>query len=195
MDRAAPAEFPIADVLAARWSPRAFSDAPVTTEEVQSLFEAARWAPSSGNSQPWRFVYARRDEDPEGHARILGLLDEYNHVWAKDAPLLMISVARLRNEKRELRHAEHDVGLAMGSMLVQATTLGLHIHQMGGYDAAAARDVLEVPETFRPVAAIAVGRLGSPEALPEKLAAREIAERKRNPQSDFAFSGRFQAVE
>ncbi|MBA2348795.1 MAG: nitroreductase family protein [Solirubrobacterales bacterium] len=193
MDRTAPAEHPIADVLAARWSPRAFSDAPVTRDELHSLLEAARWAPSSGNSQPWRFVYALRDEDPEAHARILGVLDEYNQVWAKDASLLMISVAQLRNEKRELRHAEHDVGLAVGTMLVQATTLGLHVHQMGGYDADAAREALAIPEHHAPVAAIAVGRLGSPSLLPEKLAAREVAERVRVPQAQFAYPGRFGA--
>lgn len=194
MDRPAPADYPIADVLAARWSPRAFSDAPVTRDELHSLLEAARWAPSSGNSQPWRFVYALRDEDPEGHARIVGLLDDYNEIWAKDAPLLMISVAQLRNEKRELRHAEHDVGLAMGTLLVQATTLGLHVHQMAGYDEPEAARVLEIPDGFAPVAAIAIGRLGAPDSLPEKLAARETGDRKRNPQTDFAFRGRFPAA-
>lgn len=194
MDRTAPAEHPIADVLAARWSPRAFSDTPVSQGELHLLLEAARWAPSSGNSQPWRFVYALRDEDPEGHSRILDVLDDYNQVWAGEAPLLMVSVAQLRNEKRALRHAEHDVGLAVGTMLVQATTLGLHVHQMGGYDADAARDVLAIPEHHAPVAAMAIGRLGSVDALPEKLAARERAERTRLPQSQFAFAGHFGAA-
>lgn len=157
MDRTAPFDYPIADVLAARWSPRAFTDDPVTRRELQSLLEAAH----------------------------------YNQVWAKDAPLLMISVAQHRNAKRELRRAEHDVGLAVGTMLVEATTLGLHVHQMAGYDEQAAARVLEIPEPCAPVAAIAAGRLGAPGTLPEKLAARESAERKRNPQAEFAFSGRF----
>ena len=195
MDRTAPAEHPIADLLAARWSPRAFSGVPVTRDELHLLLEAARWAPSSGNSQPWRFVYALREEDPEGHSRILDVLDDYNQVWAREAPLLMLSVAQLRTEKRELRHAEHDVGLAVGAMLVQATALGLHVHQMAGYDADAARDALAIPEDHTPVAAIAVGHLGSADALPEKLAARERAERTRIPQAQFAFAGRFGDVE
>src|SRR5437868_2953172 len=134
MEKPAQTDYPIEEILKRRWSPRAFSDRMVGSEKLRSLFEAARWAPSSFNAQPWSFIVATK-EKPEEHARLLSCLVEKNQQWARLAPVLMVSVAKLKFEKtgKPNRHAFHDVGLAMGNMLVEATALGLCVHQMAGF--------------------------------------------------------------
>ncbi len=192
MEKPAETQHPIHHLLRRRWSPRAFADRPVEPEKLCSLLEAARWAPSSYNEQPWGFLIATRD-DPAGHQRLLGCLVEGNIAWAQHAPVLMLSVAKLcfdRNGKPN-RHAFHDVGLAAENLVIQATALGLVVHQMAGFHRDKAREVFEIPEGYEPVAAVALGYPGEPENLPDTLRDRERAPRGRKPLETFVFAGRW----
>ena len=180
----------IHDLLRRRWSPRAFADRPLDRATILSLLEAARWAPSCFNEQPWNFVIAWR-ADAESFARVLQCLVEGNQAWAKRAAVLMITVAKLtfdRNTKPN-RHAFHDVGLAMENLVIQATAMGVAVHQMGGFSVEKARDALGIPEGYEPVAAVAVGYPGSPDALDEPQRGSERAPRSRRVMSAFAFGG------
>lgn len=189
-----PAEttFPVHDLIRRRWSPRAFADRPVEPEKFGSLLEAARWAASSNNEQPWRFILATR-ERPEDFARLLGCLKESNQVWARQAPALMLSVARLTfaDDGEPNRHALYDVGQAVASMAIQATALGLVIHQMAGFFPDKARAEFGIPGDFEPVTAIAIGYQGDPATLPERQRLRELAPREREPLSRLVFAGRW----
>jgi nitroreductase len=181
---------PIHDLLRRRWSPRAFSDRPVEREKLLSVLEAARWAPSSNNEQPWHYIVATKDQ-PEEFAELLGCLVEKNQSWAKGAPVLMLSVASTvfaRNGKPN-RHALHDVGQAAADLTVQATALGLFVHQMAGFSIEKARETYGIPETFEPVAALALGYLGDPTVLPPDLRERELVLSGRKPIGEFVFGG------
>lgn len=182
----------IHELLRRRRSPRAFSTQPVRDDTLARLFEAARWAASSSNEQPWGFVVGTADR-PEDYARLLGCLNESNAVWAGKAPVLMLSVARRRFARNgsENRHAWHDLGAASASLTLQATAEGLVVHQMAGFDAEKARETLGLPEGYDPVAMMAVGYVGDPEDLPETLRERELAVRTRRPSSEFVFGGRW----
>lgn len=195
MDKTAVTEFPIHELIARRWSPRAFSERPVEEQKLASLLEAARWAPSCYNEQPWRFFVATRDE-PERHARLASCLVPGNRVWAEKAWVLALSVARLAFERtgKPNRHALHDVGLAVGGLLVQAEALGLATHQMAGFDGAKARELLWIPDGYEPVAMIAIGYRGEPELLPEELREREIAPRVRKSLEEIVFGERWDAA-
>lgn len=190
MDKPAPTDFPIHDVLQRRWSPRAFDERLVEPDTLVRLFEAARWAPSCFNEQPWRFIVATRDQ-PESFQRLVNCLVESNAVWAGRAPVLMLSVAAMRFEEtgKDNRHAFHDVGLAVENLVIQATAMGLFAHQMAGFHIEKARIDLEIPAGYEPVAMIAVGYPGDPDRLPEKLRQREQAPRERRPVGEFVFSG------
>jgi Nitroreductase len=192
MEKPAPADYPIEEVIRRRWSPRAFSDRMVEPEKLRSLFEAARWAPSSFNEQPWSFVVTTRN-NPDEYAQMLSCLVEKNQQWAQLAPVLMVSVAKLNFEKsgKPNRHAFHDVGLAMGTMLVQATALGLFVHQMAGFSVDKVREAFGVPDGFEPVAAVAIGYEADPEVLPEAFREQEVGPRRRKPISEFVFAGGF----
>jgi nitroreductase len=180
----------IHEILAARWSPRAFSDRPVDPATLRSVFEAARWAPSSGNTQPWSFLAAMKDE-ARAHARLAAVLNERNRGWAQGAPVLGLSIARLRDDDRALRHGVYDTGQAMAMVLIEATALGMHVHQMAGFDVEAAQAEFGIPGDWEPIAAFALGYRGDPARLPEALRSREMAPRTRRPQPDFVFAGRF----
>jgi nitroreductase len=181
---------PVHDLIKERRSPLAYSERPVGREELWSLLEAARWAASSYNEQPWRFIVATK-EDPREYERLLGCIVPANALWAGNAPVLMLSVAKLTYDANGAsnRHALHDVGQATANLAIQATALGLAVHQMGGFDAARAREEFSIPEGYEPVAAIAVGYPGDPESLPESLRARERAPRMRRELSEFVFAG------
>jgi nitroreductase len=188
MEKPAETQYPIEDILRRRWSPRAFSDRLVETEKLQSLFEAARWAASSFNEQPWNFIVATK-ENPEEHARLLSCLVEGNQRWARLAPVLMVSIAKLYFDKtgRPNRHAFHDVGLAMGNMLVEATALGLFVHQMAGFSPEKVREIYRVPDGFEPVAGMAIGYGLAADELPEGSREFELGARSRKPVSSFVF--------
>jgi nitroreductase len=179
------------ELIRRRWSPRAFAARPVARETILRLLEAARWAPSSGNEQPWRFVLGERHADPESFERLLGCLNPANQLWARHTAALLLSIAKTHHNERPNRHAFHDVGLATANLLVQATALGVSAHPMAGFDIERAREVCEVPEGFEPVTMIAIGYLGAPEMLDEKQQHRELAPRTRHPIREFAFKGKF----
>ncbi len=154
--------------------------------------EAARWAPSSSNEQPWRYIVATKD-DATNYARLFDCLVEGNKLWAKSAPVLMISVATktfTRNGKPN-RFSGHDVGQASAMLTIQATALGLYVHQMGGFDAEKARQEFNIPETAEAMAAIAMGYLGDPATLPEDLHKRELTPSPRRPINEFVFTGQW----
>jgi len=172
-----------------RWSPRAFADDPVDAAHLASLFEAARWAPSCFNEQPWLFVYAVEAED---RARVLDLLVEANRAWARRAPVLGVVFARrhfARNGDAN-RWAAFDAGAASMSLALQAGRLGLAAHFMGGFDADRAGEALGAPASdYEPMAAFALGRRGDASSLPEALAERERPS-GRKPLAEVAVEGR-----
>ena len=194
MDKPAMTDHPIHDLLLERWSPRAFADRPVDDNVLLSLFEAARWAPSSFNEQPWVFFLARRHEF-EDFKQALSCLVPDNQVWAEDAPVLVLTAIRTNHEKNDKpnRVALHDLGLAVGNLLVEATSRGLAVHQMGGVDLAAVRREYKLPDHYAPQTAIAIGYPGAPNALHGKLRASELEQRKRRPLREFVFSTEFGA--
>ena len=193
MEKPAQTDHPIQEILKRRWSPRAFADRMVESEKLRSLFEAARWAPSSFNEQPWFFIVATK-EKLEEHARLLSCLVEKNQQWARLAPVLMVSIAKLKFEKtgKPNRHAFHDVGLAMGNMLVEATALGLCVHQMAGFSPEKVREIYGVPEEFEPVAAIALGYAAEVDVLPDTFREQELGPRTRKPIGSFVFQGNWE---
>ena len=189
MEKPAPAKYPIHDLISRRWSPRAFSSKPVEREKIQSLLEAARWAASCFNDQPWYFILATK-EDPIEFERLVNCLVPGNVEWASKAPVVMLSVARLgyAYNGKPNNWAKHDVGQAAANICVQATALGLQVHQMAGYDAAKARETYGIPEGFDPVAMMVIGYPGEPGSLPEKLQKQEMSPRERKSMAECVFS-------
>jgi nitroreductase len=186
----APTNVPIHEVVRERWSPRAFSDKAVAPEVLRNMFEAARWAPSSSNLQPWAYIVATKD-DQENFDKVLSTLVEFNAGWAKNAPVLALSIAQVKNPKDSSpnRHAFHDVGSASAQLTLQAVSQGLLVHQMAGFDPNKAREVFHIPADWEAVAAMAVGYPGDPASLPEKLRERELAPRSRKPLAEFVITG------
>jgi nitroreductase len=180
---------PLHEIIARRWSSRAFSEQAVEADKLRSVLEAARWAPSSRNEQPWAYVVATR-EDSAQYEALSQLLMEANRAWANKAPVLVLTLAHSRLEKtgQPNRHALHDLGLSTANLVAQATSLGLMTHQMGGFDVEAARTQFAVPEGWEPVSMIALGYPGKAESLPDSLRARETAPRQRKPLNEFVFS-------
>jgi nitroreductase len=162
-----------------RWSPKAFDDRPLDAEQIRLLFEAAKWAPSASNAQPWRFIYATR-EMPE-YEVFLALMNEDNRIWASAAPLLVLPLAQAIStyKNRRNRLAFYETGMAVGNLLIQATAMGLYVHQMGGYDAERSRAALGIPDRYEPMAMMAVGYKGDPGRLPGEVAAWDSRERTR----------------
>jgi len=196
MEKPAEAAHPIHELIQRRWSPLSFSSRPVEAATLQRLFEAARWAPSCFNEQPWRFVVCTR-ERPADHQHFVDCLAAGNVPWARHAPVLLLSVAKrsFTHNGTPNRHAWHDVGMAVENLIVQATALGLFVHQMGGFDPAMARASFDIPEDFEPVAAIALGYPGDPESLPPALRDRELGQRTRKPLEALVFEGRWAAAD
>ncbi|MBV8072450.1 MAG: nitroreductase family protein [Acidobacteriaceae bacterium] len=180
------------ELVRLRWSPRSFSARSVTKDDLRILFDAARWAFSSYNEQPWRFIVARK-EDGADFERLLNLLVPFNQGWAKTAPVLIITLAKktFSNTGKPNFHALHDAGSALALLAVQATAMGLHIHGMAGFDRDRAHKELDVPDDYEVVTAVALGYLGSPESLPADLRERELAARQRKPLTELVFEGRW----
>lgn len=190
MDKPAATDHPIHDLLRNRWSPRAFDPRPVEKEKLLTLLEAARWAASSNNEQPWSYLVATKDE-PEAFSTMLSCLLPANQVWARHVPVLMISVAKTffsRNNAPNL-WAHHDVGAASAQLTLQATALGLVVHQMAGIEVGRIKVTYKLPDRYDPCAALAIGYPGSPDSLEEKLRERELAPRVRKPLGEFVFGG------
>jgi nitroreductase len=182
-------EYPVTDLIEQRRSSRAYSSQPIEPEKIYSLFEAARWAPSSMNEQPWAYVYATKTQ-PELWNKLLDTLNESNKVWAADAPLLVLSMARkthLRNGAMNMA-AKYDVGAANAFLTMQATQFELNVHQMGGFDRQKAIESFNIPETHEPIVIMAIGYLGEAENLSENLKLREVAPRERYRQEFFVMN-------
>ena len=192
MHKPATSDVALHDLIRNRWSPRAFADTPVAAEILRSLFEAARWAPSINNEQPWAYLVATKD-DPENYAKMLGVLVEFNANWAKNAPVLALSVAHLKTQRegKPNRVALHDVGSASAQLTFEANSHDLLVHQMAGFDSEKARQTFAIPPDWEPVAAMAIGYPGDPHSLPEKLRERELAPRTRKPLAEFVMSGQW----
>ena len=190
MQKPAPSDFPVHQLIRERWSPRAFADKPISPEVLRSLFEAARWAPSSNNEQPWAYIAATKD-DKASFEKVLGTLVEFNAGWAKNAPVLAIAVARLAFAKNNApnRMAQYDTGAASALLSVEATAQGLAVHQMAGFDPEKARQTFGIPAEWQAVAALAIGYPGNPDTLPPPLKDRELAPRTRKPISEFVMTG------
>src|SRR6202021_3570827 len=185
-------EYPVPALFAERRSLLAFASTPVESETLASLMEAARWAPSSMNEQPWSFLVAPKANKPY-FDRKLACLVEFNVQWAQHAPVLLLSTARLTFESTgELnRHAFHDVGQAIANPTFQAMVSGLVVHQIAGFDVEKARREFSIPQDHEPVAVTAIGCPGSPEDLPDKLRQKELASRQRKALADFVFERSF----
>lgn len=179
----------VIELISRRWSPRAFAPHAVEEKKLSSMLEAARWAPSAGNEQPWRFIVARK-QNPEGYAKLLACLKEKNQTWASSAPVLVMTLAKRHFRDDPDRHNpswQHDVGLATAHLMLQATALDLYVHPMAGFYPEVARAAYHLPNAFEPLTVLAVGYLGDPADLPEDLQARERASRRRNPLQKFVF--------
>jgi nitroreductase len=181
---------PVNELIRHRWSPRAFEPRSVEPEKLRSVFEAARWAASTTNSQPWYYIVATRD-DAENFARVLQCFNENNQAWAKHAPVIGLSVAltNFATSGKPNRFAFHDLGGASATLALEAVGLGLQIHQMGGIFPDKAREVFGVPEGYEVAAGLALGYPGDPQSLPDALRERELQPRQRKPVSEFVFSG------
>jgi len=177
-------------LLEKRFSPYAFSARPVESEKLGKLFEAARLAPSSFNEQPWRFVVARR-EDGEAFDRLAQTLVDRNRQWAENAPVLVLSIAKVdfTHNGQPNRHAWYDVGQAAAYLTLQATELGLYVHQMAGFDPVKARQLLNIPVGYEPAAMMALGYPGEPESLAEGLRQLDNTRRPRKPLDTLLFAG------
>lgn len=180
IDRTAPTEHPLLDVLAARWSPRAFDAAPIDESKLASALEAARWAPSASNSQPWRFIVARRNSAM--HDQIHAALKGFNQVWAVNAAVLIVAIAEVTDaDGQPITHSVYDLGQAVAHLSVQAHHDGLVVHQMSGFEPEGIAALTPLPTRFVPMTVLALGELGDASALPEVLQQREIAPRTRRP--------------
>ena len=190
MRKPAPSDYPVHELIRERWSPRAFADKLVAQNVLRSIFEAARWAPSSNNEQPWAYLVAARD-DKENFEKVLSVLVEFNANWAKGAAVLAIAVAELAFAKNNApnRNAQYDTGAATALLTVEATAHGLFVHQMAGFDPEKARQVFGIPAGWEAIAAIAIGYAGDPATLPQPLQDREMAPRKRKPIAEFVMAG------
>lgn len=192
-DRRAPTTHVIHEILAQRWSPRAFSTQPVESEKLQRLFEAARWAASSSNVQPWRFLITRHGE--ESFRKLHDCLMDGNKPWTENVPVLLLSVtdtmfpAKGDKPARENPTAKHDLGLAFANLSFQATELGLHLHPMAGFDKEKVKTAFSIPSTYEPVTVTAIGYLADSSTLSESLREREEAPRVRKPLKEIVFEG------
>ena len=184
----APAVPGVIEVILQRWSPRAFSHKPVPRHDLRRIFEAARWAASSYNEQPWRFLVGHKGDST--YQKIFDSLVEFNQSWARSAPVLILSAAskNFAHNGTPNSYAIHDTGAATAYIALQATALGLHTHSMAGFDHGKARAAFDIPGTYDIGAVTALGYLGDVDDLPEGLLERELASRDRKPLHDIVLS-------
>jgi nitroreductase len=184
------AGFTIHPLLAARWSPRAYSHTPVESEKLQRIFEAARWAPSSSNIQPWYFLVGYRGD--EVYKGIAESLVEFNRLWAEEAPILVLTLVKKNSPKGELNKSRfYDLGQAVAMLSVQATAEGVYVHQMGGFDADAAARNTSIPDDMEAVTAFTLGYRGDANQLHPNLLRSENSPRSRRPLDETVFAGAY----
>jgi nitroreductase len=186
----APTAVPIHELIAGRWSPRAYSNEPVSREALHTVIEAARWAPSGYNMQPWRFIVFDRASDEAAFKRAYATLVPFNQQWNAHAQVLIVVTAHTLNTKGEVnRTAQYDAGAAAMSLVLQAHALGLAAHQMSGFDVQAFRKEFALPNDVEPLSFISIGHHGDAEKLEPVLRDREKAERTRAAIGEIAYAG------
>ncbi|UOQ74054.1 nitroreductase family protein [Hymenobacter cellulosilyticus] len=179
--------YPVHELIRNRWSPRSFSPQPVAPETLGQLFEAASWAASAMNEQPWRYIYAHR-ADTEAFQKMVDCLMPGNQPWAKNAAVLILALAKTQYDNGTPNGAAlHDLGLANGNLILEATALGLHGHFMGGFHRDKVQEAFQLPETLQPAVIIALGYQAEAELLEEPFLSREKAPRQRKSVSEIAF--------
>jgi nitroreductase len=184
--------YAIHELLAERWSPYAFQERSVSKADLCSLFEAARWAASSYNEQPWSYIVATK-ENPDHFQQLLSCLVEGNQVWAKNAPVLALGITSLRftRNNQDNRAAIHDLGLASANLVLEATARGICVHQAIGILPDKARDIFNIPDGCEAWTGMAIGYQGDPMTLPDALKERDLKPRQRKPLEQFVFSGKW----
>jgi len=184
-------KFEINSLIEQRWSPRAFADKTVEKHKVQSILEAARWAPSAYNEQPWRFIIGQNGDNT--YNNILSTLVEWNIKWAGKAPILILNLAKKTFDHNGAQNVtfKYDLGQAVGLMILEAVNQGLYTHQMSGFDADKAAELFSIPEDFQAVSVTAIGYYGAIDNLPDDMAAMETKPRERNELKSMIFSEMF----
>jgi nitroreductase len=191
-DRKAITSRPINDLLARRWSPRAYdAGKKVTREQLLTLLEAGRWSPSCNGDEPWRYLIWDKARDPEGWQKAYDCLSDNNRKWCKTVPVLMLSCAgsTFGHTGKPNRWTQHDTGMATLSMALQAVDMGLILHQMGGFDVDKARAAFDIPAEYTPMAMIAVGYQAEPDVLDEETKQKELKARARKPVEERFYEG------
>ena len=186
-------EYPIHELLQKRWSPRAFSEKLIDTQMLNQLFEAARWAPSSYNEQPWRFIVARK-EDQEAYKQLASVMNEFNQSWATDAPVLVLAITKTNFDLdgRDNPHAGHDLGQAIAHLTFEATKNNLYVHQMAGILPEKARELYNISDDYKPMTMFAIGYKGQPESLNDKMQKQETSPRIRKELDEIIFDGEWE---
>jgi nitroreductase len=193
MHKPAETNHPIHELLQTRWSPRAFASTPVEPEKLLALFEAARWSPSGGNSQPWSFIVVTQN-DTEAFDKLVGTTTGNNKAWSNNVPVLVLAVAKPGRPGTPVgKYSYYDVGQSVAHLSVQANALGLYVHQMAGFDGEKARALFNLPAETEPITLIAIGYYGNLDDLPEELRTREVMPRMRKPLSEFVFGPQWNA--
>ena len=183
--------FPVHKLIKQRWSPRAYSSKPVEKEKIQSILEAARWAPSAFNEQPWRFIIGQKGDS--AYDTILSTLVDWNILWAGNAPVLILNLAKKtfsHNDKQNVTF-KYDLGQAVGFMILESVNQGLYAHQMSGFDAQKAAELFNIPDDYQAVSVTAIGYFGSINDLSEDMAGMETKPRDRKELKDMVFGGEF----
>ena len=191
-NKKASTDHPIQALLTERWSPYGFQEKAVPESDLRSLFEAARWAASSYNEQPWSYIVATKKNSSE-FQRLLSCLVEGNQAWAKAVPVLALGVVnqRFARNNKENRVAAHDLGLATANLMIEATARGLFVHAMAGILPDEARELYHIPEHIEAWTALAIGYRADPSVLPEEIKERDLSPRQRKPLKDFVFGGKW----
>lgn len=194
-DKKARTRIPVHDLIAYRWSPRGFLDTPVEDGKVMAMLEAARWAPSGGNRQPWFFIVAQKNRNPEVFEKLFSCLNDGNQEWVQFAPLLMLGITcQYREDGSNEHYGQYALGMAVENMSLQALSQGVFLHQMGGFYREKARERFEIPDRFEPTIMIAGGYPGNIALLSERNRSREKALRERKPLKDFVFGSKWGEV-
>ena len=191
MKKPTPNNYPILKAFKQRWSPRAYSDKPVEKEKIQSIFEAARWAPSARNEQPWRFIVGIKGD--ESWDKIFETLVEWNQQWTQRAPVLILNIGKKFYDFKHLENDtyQYDTGQAVAMLVTEVVNQGLIGHQMSGFSAEKASELFEISDDYQPISVTAVGYSGDPKLLPEDMYTSETEERKRRPIDETVFAGKF----
>ncbi|TGE23604.1 nitroreductase family protein [Hymenobacter metallicola] len=185
--KTAPTTYPVHELIRNRWSPRSFSPQPIAPDTLGQVFEAATWAASAMNEQPWRYIYAHR-ADTEAFQKLVDCLMPGNQPWAKNAAVLILALTKTHYDNGTPNGAAlHDLGLANGNLILEATALGLHGHFMGGFHRDKVQETFQLPENLQPAVIIALGYQGEAELLEEPFLSREKAPRQRKSVAEIAF--------